>query len=871
MTTPPTLTIKRKDKRQREASFEKLRAEGIRLAQAASGDTWTDYNLHDPGVTILEQLCYALTDLIYRSEFPVADHLTGPDGRIDYERQCLHAPQVILPCRPTTTTDYRRLLLDRVDGIDDARFVVPQRPAGAPPAIAGLHQLVLRLSEQLPQQRGQSAAAAAAPAMRQVLAAYRAHRNLCEDLDASVTLVKDLPCELQAEIEIGGARDPADMLAEIYELCDRHIARPVQLHSAAELLAHGHTLEEIFTGPPMQHGFIDMAEGATASSSSQAPPLLCVGDLTAQVLRVDGVKDVHRLALQCGDQPPASGSVPWRGAGWALRLQVPDDPAHPGRVRLMRRGSQVDVPVREVHARFEDLRAARRARRAGGDDQATAAPLPQGEHRHLERYQSIQHQFPAVYGLGEHGVPAGASAQQKAQVLQLKGYLLLFEQLMAHGSMQLQHVRDLFGLDGTPAQSYWWQMLDTDSVPGIDRLYRVPPDDIAVVLGARFDPYAERKSRVLDHLLALYGETWSQNSMRQFCSYLGPAELEHLLLENKAAFLRDVVALGRDRAAGFDYSRPSWNQPDNCGGLQRRVSLLLGFRHAFSRPLTAAVHVLQRELRPPRPEGATPDDAVPGRIEAPDTGALEAVGTPAHRASRDEMQADLQQLLPLRGRYLAEPVLRAGVQRDRYRTQALPAQAGHRLLLGPDEQGQWWHLADFSSPAAAWRAADSLRRFLLHLNQDSEGLHMVEHVLLRPVGQSTLHAALNLPQEFYGLRFSVVFPAWPVRCHQANFRRLASETVHINAPAHLAGQCLWLGFAAMRHFEATYEEWLQARLAFANEPGSEPAARLNRAACRVIEALLAHGAAAGPAGAANGSGPSAGPPPSRPASPRGIG
>ncbi len=38
--------------------FSSLRQEGIALVQALSGGTWTDYNLHDPGVTILEALCY---------------------------------------------------------------------------------------------------------------------------------------------------------------------------------------------------------------------------------------------------------------------------------------------------------------------------------------------------------------------------------------------------------------------------------------------------------------------------------------------------------------------------------------------------------------------------------------------------------------------------------------------------------------------------------------------------------------------------------------------------------------------------------------------------------------------------------------------
>lgn len=33
--------------------FKGLREEGIRVAQTLSGGVWTDYNLHDPGVTLL--------------------------------------------------------------------------------------------------------------------------------------------------------------------------------------------------------------------------------------------------------------------------------------------------------------------------------------------------------------------------------------------------------------------------------------------------------------------------------------------------------------------------------------------------------------------------------------------------------------------------------------------------------------------------------------------------------------------------------------------------------------------------------------------------------------------------------------------------
>ncbi len=46
-------------------NFDALRAKGIGLIQELSGHAWSDFNLHDPGITILEHLCFAITDMAY--------------------------------------------------------------------------------------------------------------------------------------------------------------------------------------------------------------------------------------------------------------------------------------------------------------------------------------------------------------------------------------------------------------------------------------------------------------------------------------------------------------------------------------------------------------------------------------------------------------------------------------------------------------------------------------------------------------------------------------------------------------------------------------------------------------------------------------
>ena len=58
-----------------------LVAEGIRQLERLSDGRWTDFNAHDPGITILEAACYALTDLGYRIFHDIPDLLAEGGGR----------------------------------------------------------------------------------------------------------------------------------------------------------------------------------------------------------------------------------------------------------------------------------------------------------------------------------------------------------------------------------------------------------------------------------------------------------------------------------------------------------------------------------------------------------------------------------------------------------------------------------------------------------------------------------------------------------------------------------------------------------------------------------------------------------------------
>ena len=801
------VTIRRRKARDDELSFESLRAEGIRWLQEASGTRWTDYNLHDPGLTLLEQLCYALTDLAYRSDFPVADHLCGPDGEIDFAALALHPPQEALPCRPNTLDDLRRVLLDRVSDLAGVNLAALR---------SGPYRGLYRLTIDPAVEEGADAIC------RDAQAVLMGQRNLCEDLDGTVEPVQPWWCSLHAQLEIAGPRDPLDVAADVYIACMRHLSAPVRFLHLDELQRQDLPLDRIFDGPAMQYGFI-----ASRDLERQRQEYLFVGDLLELARAVDGVKEVKWLALQPDGGEPTTATLRWRDAraGRSLRLRLPTQHQADSGLQLWRRGSAIELPPDELRAKVDERRKAERMRRHAAPKPYADLALPHGRHRALQAYDSVQEQFPPTYGINRHGVPPSATLERQSQARQLRAYLALFEQQIANGAAQLHHLRDLFSHHIDEPASYWWQMLDDRMMPGLGALFTEGGAQASGELvreWRRFDPALERKGRVLDHLLALHGQSWPQNTLRQFWGYLDADEIELRLLHAKAAFVQQVVVLNRDRGAGFDYTRPAWDTDDNCSGLQRMASLLLGFADHRTRSLTAAVTRRNRTL--------AAADASRTLAESP--GGTRLLIEPGQALpDRAAMNAQLIKLAPIRHKGLADAVVRAGLYRDRYWLAPRDG-GGHRLVLGPDELGRYWPLADVANEAEALLAARCLREFVLEINRASEGLHVVEHLLLRPLAAGSPAAA---PDDFHSCRLSVVFPAWTERCRQPNFRAFAEETVALSCPAHLVVHCLWLEFDAMLGFEACHRRWLEARLEHA--AGRTEAAVVDEASRALVRCL----------------------------------
>ncbi|HEY9513346.1 MAG TPA: hypothetical protein VIQ48_12330 [Rhodanobacter sp.] len=767
-------------------AFEALRKRGIALVQALTGESWSDFNYHDPGVTLLEALCFALTENVFSAEQPLIDQLTAPDGRVHYRRLGLHAAEEILPCRPCTSMDYVCWLLDRVPGALQAHAMMPRGD--------GLWRVGLEVTT------SQTEGAAAAGAR-----AYWAQRNLGEDLDGLPDVLQPRWCRLQLDLSVEGTRAPEDILAELVACCAEHIDAAPRRESLQERLDERHdgafSLADAFDGPRLRQGWI--AADSLALDSDQR---VYFGDLARLAQSIEGVLEVRKISLLTEDGAEGEDALPRSEDDRVLRLRWPDTAAALAGWHVTRHGTPIALAIEPLLHRLDDL-----WRSAGGRAAADTAPStlgsplarPQGHFVMPDAYVSAYRQLPGIYRERFDGALASADATDANQ---FRAYLALLEQWLAHGAAQTRYLRELYTIGAGVRTSYAWEVLGEKHIPGLGALYAMAPEQIRTAVYAPADAALERRGRVLDHLLALHGEGCGQGSIRPFGWYYGAEAWQRHLFEQKRQMLLRIASLTRDRYGAIDYSRQSLGRRGNTSALQQRVSLLLAFKHHHDRLLLASLKQaglgLASETARFTTAGAAPQESRPLTLwGAGRERAVARLGKDLAGAARV-----LTQHFPdLDPRALPPALLRSAVHADRYRHVQSRA-----LWVGPDENGRWWHLPLRSARISMDAAAICLHEFVCQLQAECEGLHMVEHVLLRPL----VGVDAGVPDDFYSYRLTVVFPGWTARGRDPSFRRVAEETLVLSTPAHLRVQALWLDAVALARFERCFSAWLEARQAY---------------------------------------------------------
>jgi hypothetical protein len=548
--------------------FKLLMEQGIRHVQGFSGDRWTDYNLHDPGVTILEQFCYGLTDLGYKTAFPIEDLLIEKsDGKINWDKNAFFSPSLVFSSHPITVSDFRKLLIDSFPEIQNC-WLSQVSPTGMEEGLNGVYgiEILPALAFQKDLKKKPELARTFLDSLQQFL---NSNRNLCEDFDPP-RLLSPKPIFIKASVEVLPETDPDRIMAEIIFALEVFLYHPVAYSNLEELRNSGHRIEDIFSGPKLTRGFI------LDTQLKERGNVLNIEQFQGLISKISGVKKCHDLALDI-EGKEKSIILP---EGFYASINT--DPKDPSSVYY-----KISIVVDQNRQRLNSSRVAdlllelwSKNFRVYQEDlfkNSFWKSSIKGRYRNPEKYVSIQHHFPKIYGLGREGLSQHEAPERHAKVRQLKGYLMLMEKHLANYLAQLSRVPDFFDHDiQQEEQTYFSQDFETqvgkDEIeikenlrPGFDN------EGVNPQTGESRIDWLKRKNRILDHLLARFGERVQdlpfQLSLKMNISGTQEEMLAFQLLQ-KSRFLRMVPELN------YAKHRARFNLVDQ-GDIRSTVEVLL--------------------------------------------------------------------------------------------------------------------------------------------------------------------------------------------------------------------------------------------------------------------------------------------------------
>ncbi|MBI3135490.1 MAG: hypothetical protein HYZ14_12510 [Bacteroidetes bacterium] len=637
--------------------YEFLRQKGLEHIQKLGSKIWTDYNYHDPGITLMELLSYAITDLGYRTGFEMKDLLAPADGDLSVFNDCFHKAAKIFPCNQVTLLDLRKILID-IEGIRNA-WIKPKPEfettffvdfnntvlTAVDPGqniysmkidkLNGLYDIVIefdrnviKISEPTKEEEVLSLA-------RKEVHKYR---NLCEDylsFPCSTTTNQHVKktdgteeIKLFADIDILPDANIEQILAEVLFRVEQFLAPHVGFYSMQDLFDKGLSSDQIFDGPLLNHGFIDSNE----LSNLQKFEIIRTSDIYNIVMDIEGVTAVRNLGITRQVTSPCTPALGTQTPEkWSLKLHNAVNLSAPLDLELMLNTNTTlvdpasgvnkinlfrglhEIPVQQnsidygdVKSKLESMRISERKKKFKPDNETFDLEIPAGEFRELDNYYPVQNELPLTYGTGEAGLPLNATNERRAQAKQLKAYLLFFEQQLANYLSQLLHVRDLFSWNDKIDKTYYSQIIQ--EVKDIADLYVTSYLDengnpvnlvISGVLQENTlsdviqkdsetpDIFDDRRNRFLNHLISRFNEVFTDYTL----AMKGIGKKADII-PDKAHFLADYDVISHGRGKAFDYKKlrlieasdgddytPDVWDTENVCGYERRVCRFLGIEN----------------------------------------------------------------------------------------------------------------------------------------------------------------------------------------------------------------------------------------------------------------------------------------------------
>lgn len=824
-----------------DLDFSFLRKEGISYLESFGGKLWTDFNSHDPGVTILEMLCYAITDLGMRMNTPLEDLLASKNPDLSLQAQFYKASE-ILPSKPVNELDYRKLFID-IKGVKNCWLRIYDKQVHVDCKnnklaykkftnilpefqkkfkLKGLYTLLVDLEEGYSDELFST-----------IKTIYHQNRNLCEDL-IEVKQVEEQPIAICANVDVLPEADEEKIYATILFEIENYLSPSLQVYSVQQMLDKEYTTDEIFDGPILKNGFIDNEELKDADLRKEVR----LSDIMKLIMSVEGVKLIKDISVGFCDESLTQENK------WVVCIDKDKKPVlcDKSSFNFSKGFLPLNLNYERVNTYLEQLKEDEKEAQKIADADKDL-PLPKGNVVASNEYTTIQNDFPDTYGIGQEGLSVHVTNERKSKAKQLKGYLTFFDQILATYFKHLSEVGTLLSVSGEEKRTYFTQAIkDIKDFESIANEYPESSDaELTKLLLSQFDNNIERRNSILDHLLARFAERFGEYTFIMKALY-GTAT-DEIVLSNKEAFLKDYKVISSDRGLAFNYYKQSeeglWGT-NNVSGFQKRIARLMGISNEKRRHLTETNVEVYDLLN------SHNKTVYRWRLKDND-GAILLSATESYTKvafAIEELYFAVLQIVQTSESEI-EKAFEIGIKdnteigfirihKSTPSKPSIPVKYSFDVVNPekPESSSDYIIAKQFKYHTSLNDLKEALLAVVSFMKKDftEEGMFLVEHMLLRPDVNS--NDSVNfLPIcaddcadcgtiDPYSYRVSIVLPGYTYRFSNPDFRRYMEDVIRQELPAHVLPRICWVGERKgtvadddndLLQFEDSYKKYLFAK------------------------------------------------------------
>lgn len=851
----------KEEKEKTNLDFFELRQIGLDYIQKLSGENWTDFNSHDPGVTILEQLCYALTDVSLRTSLDIKDLLTHKVKdesnenkeikKVNATKHAFFPPSEIYRNHPVTILDLRKAIIDNFVDVHNV-WIKTTDNSGLEEKLVLIERVDVLLKSLI--NRGSDVEE---KAKNDIIRFISEHRNLGEDVE-KICFLKPKYVALSLEIHLMSAKEIEETLTNCLMALFEYVYTPVSQHTREEMLRDGYKRTDLLSGPKMKNGYIkdsSLEERRVNISKEELKNIISL------------VENIYKCAVtslafkaETGDTNESGVDEDELSIGEAEFFHLFDE-AHSNQFTLESFEplfKAIEVKVNEerlnlsyynrsnIHDLFYENWTKKYGPYAIRDVQNYDFNKNlKGNSYSLDKYYSVQNHFPQVYGIGKDGLSSYASSERRAQAKQLKGYLLFFEQYLANHLSQLSHLDDFFDITEPGERTYFTQQLNNKNVPNIEPIH-------SEFKSKRWtENFFDRKDRTYSHLLARFGEDlnpiiWKQafdsekNGMESIKS---AKEIKQDFLKQKSNFLLKIPNINAERSKGEvfvvkkDNGTDSDNECDcnfigdsNCGnkriksGLEEIILAKTALtrrncRNSDQRKNTneEAFYIVDHILLRDFINDSDHENKVKYGfkiVDAEDNLICTTIDEHFCKTKEDRIEHFDALLLTLQedGIYEIKDDITARLKTNTLKDLATftedpkePNKTRTRIEL--KELVDLFNVKQSSNGRARLQEVEKIR---------AKGVHEVtrgKYGQKRLIFQRTLNdflqegKSVTIDEDFFNLSISIVLPKWPRKFQNLQFKSYLEDLIIERVPSHIRVNLLWINEEQMNDFTKVYHDW----------------------------------------------------------------